>query len=64
MIDFAFTLSVVDFYFAFTIANLFTLPILAFSVADLFYSLADLLLIGFPFFFVADLSLIEFLSID
>ena len=63
MTDFPFTLSMVDLYFAFPVANLFSaLSVFAFLLTNLFFSLADLLLIGF-FVFVADLSLIEFLSI-
>jgi len=53
----------VDLYFAFHVANLLsTLSVFAFLLANLFFSLADLLLIGF-FVFVVDLSLTEFLSI-
>ena len=61
--DFAFTLFVTNLYFTFTIANLFSvLSSSSFSMVNLFFSLADLLLIWFVVF-VADLSLTEFLSI-
>ena len=62
--DFAFTLFVTNLYFTFTIANLFSvLSSSSFSMVNLFFSLADLLLIRFSFVFVVDLSLFEFLSI-
>jgi len=63
MADFPFTFSMVDLYFVFLVVNLFsTISVFAFLVVDLFFSLADLLLIGF-FVCVVDLSLTEFLSL-
>jgi len=63
MTDFPSTLSMVDLYFAFPVANLlYALSVFASLLANLFFSLTDLLLIEF-FVFVADLLLTEFLSI-